>query len=176
MTFLPKDIVALVAAEKLLTFRPQWDDKSDRRNFVITTPLSVDGVIVGGFELRVKVSKAHIDRDGFMQLEFSKGREREELARIQWRPFENHANKAWGPPGYELKRFLGESHYHTFEHNFIAEQCRMRTGNLPAALPIDPDSASLSDFIAFCGKCFRIKNINILRPPETSVDMFWVRL
>jgi hypothetical protein len=176
MTFLPSDIVGLVNAPKLLLSRPQWDDKSDPRNFVFTVPLSVDGIVVGGFELRARVSKQHVDKDAFMQLEYTKGaRDRLELVRLQWRPFETHTNKAWGPPGCELQSFNRQSHHHTFSDNYIPEEKRMRGKSLPAAIAIDPDPQTLSDFVAFSGQCLRISNIHLVEVPEASVDMFWVQ-
>jgi hypothetical protein len=114
-----------------------------------------------------------------MQLEFAipgQDRSRVELARCQWRPFETHRNKEWGPPGHELATFDGTSHYHTFEHNFLPQENRLRGRSLPAAVPIDPEPATLSDFVAFCGETFRISNINLVELPGASLDMFWVRL
>lgn len=172
---LPKDIAELVVAEKRLVARPKWDSQSDPRYFVFTAPLLVENVIIGGFELRAKVSRQHLDRDALMQLEFARsGRERIGLVRCQWRPFETHTNKNWGPAGYELRRFDGESHHHTFEHNYLPDDRRMRAGSLPAAIPIHPEPTSLSGFVAFCGECFKISNINLLEMPDVKADLFWV--
>ena len=173
---LPDNIRELMGSEKRLAFRPKWDSDSDPRYFVLTVPVAVDNVIVGGFELRAKVSKRHLDRDALMQLEFRwSGRERIELARCQWRPFETHTNKNWGPPGHELRTFYEESHHHSFEHNYLPQERRMRAGgSLPAALPIYPDPTTLSGFVAFCGECFKINNINLLEMPGMTADMFWV--
>ena len=175
MAALPKNIIDMVQAEKELPFRPKWDDISDPRFFVFTAPLKTDNLIIGGFELRAKVSKKHVDRDALMQLEFTKARrERVELWRCQWRPFETHQNKNWGPPGYKLARFESLSHHHPFLENFIESENRMRGGSLPGAVPIYPDPENLSEFIAFCGKCFRIKNMEFVDLPSMSADMFWV--
>lgn len=165
----------MVASDKILLNRPKWDYASDRRYVVFTAPLKLIDWDVLGFELRAKVSKSHIDRDALMQLEFAKsGRDRIPLARCQWRPFETHRNKKWGPAGYELRSYYRESHYHTFEDNYLSTERRMRTGSLPGAVPVIPDPSTLSDFIAFCGKCFSLKNANIISLPELMADMFWV--
>ena len=109
-----------------------------------------------------------------MQLEFSlTGRQRIELWRCQWRPFETHTNKAWGPDGYELARFRQRSHHHPFHENWMITEKRLRAGSLPAALPIDPDPSTLSKFIAFCGQEFRIRNIELVSLPQATPDFFW---
>lgn len=174
MSDLPSNIAELVDAQKSLPFRPKWDDASDPRRWVFTVPLQVGEVIIGGFELRCRVSKQFIDRDALMQLEFARSqRDRIELWRCQWRPFETHTNKKWGPPGFELQQFISQSHHHPFAENYLPAENRMRPGSLPAALPIIPDPRGLSDFIAFCGECFRITNMQIVELPQATDDLFW---
>jgi hypothetical protein len=127
-----------------------------------------------GFRPCCKVSKQLIDRDAFMQLEFAKtGRDRSELWRCQWRPFETHTNKNCGPPGFEMARFDRQSHHHPFSENFMPSERRMKGRSLPIALPIDPDPKGFSEFVAFCGECFKIKNINLVVPPHLTGDLFW---
>lgn len=175
MSILPPNIDELIEAEKSFATRPRWDDQSDPRYLVFLAPLSIGETIIGGFELRAKVSKQFVDRDAFMQLEFAiSGRQREELWRCQWRLFETHQNKAWGPPGFELAKFVRESHHHSFWHNWVPDERRMRGGSLPAALPILPDPTTFSGFLDFCKICFKIKNMNWIEPPQ-SPDMFWRR-
>jgi hypothetical protein len=173
MSVLPPNIDELIDAEKSFSVRPRWDDQSDPRYFTFLAPLSTGEETIGGFEVRAKVSKEFVNRDAFMQLEFATtGRSREELWRCQWRPFETHTNKAWGPPGFVLARFVNESHHHPFWENWIAAERRMRGGSLPAALPLMPDPATLSGFLDFCGNCFRIKNMNLVELPG-GPDLFW---
>jgi len=175
MPSLPPEIGRFVAADKELLTRPTWDEQSDSRYYVFTAPLRVEGITIGGLELRAKVSKQFVDRAALMQLEFAlSGRERVPLWRCQWRPFETHTNRNWGPPGYELSCFDRASHHHPFSENYVTEKNCMREGSLPAALPIDPDPTTLSGFIAFCGTSFRITNMRLVAVPERSVDMFWV--
>ena len=175
MAVLPANIVDLMEAEKRLSFRPQWDADSDPRSFVLTAPLTIAEETVGGFELRARVSKQFIDRDAMMQLEFAtSGRSRVELYRCEWRPFGVHTNKAWGPPGFEFARFHQQSHSHQFDDNWVDAEQRMRAGaSLPGARPINPDLKTLSEFVAFCGGCFRIGNIDLLEIPQRNADLFW---
>jgi hypothetical protein len=175
MSTLPANISDLMKAEKKLLFRPQWDDVSDPRYVVFTVPLDGSGLSVGRFELRAKVSKQFVDRDALMQLEFARtARDRVGLARCQWRPFETHINKAWGPEGFALKTFDRDSHHHPFGFNYLPNEGRMRRGNLPAAVPINPDPATLSEFFVFCGQCFNIENIKLVSLPSRTPDLFWV--
>jgi len=175
MAILPNNIVDLIRAEKRLDFRPQWDSSSDPRNFVLTTPLTINEETVGGFELRARVSKQFVNRDAMLQLEFAAtARSRIELYRCEWRPFGVHTNKAWGPPGFELASFRQQSHEHSFNDNWVESEERMRTGgSLPGARPINPDPTTLSEFVAFCGRCFRITNIDLLEIPQRNADFFW---
>lgn len=170
---LPQNIETLVNSEKRLDLRPEWDAANDPRYFVFTVPLVIGEAIIGGFQLRAKVSKEFVDRDALMQLEFSVARRHQALWRIQWRPLETHTNKGWGPKGYEYMRFDGTSHQHMFIDNWIPSEHRTRAKNLPGARPIEPDPGTLSEFIAFSGKCFRIKDVDLINLPPSTADMFW---
>jgi hypothetical protein len=173
MATLPADIAVLVMAAKLLASRPKWNEDSNPRYLEFVSPMIADGVIAGGFELRAKVSKHHVDRDAMFQLEYAPtGRARIELWRCCWRPFHTHTNKAWGPEGYALQK-LRISHHHPFLDNWIEREERMRAGSLPGARPIDPEPSTLSEFIAFCGECFRINNMQMVEVPQRNADLFW---
>lgn len=174
MSHVPASIAELVAAPKALPFRPTWDAEADPHYLTLLSPLVSDDRAVGGFELRAKVSKRFVDRDAVLQLEFAPAaRKRVELSRCCWRPTNTHTNKAWGPSGFEFARFVKESHQHLFEDNWLPHELRMRNGSLPGARPISPDPSTLSDFIAFCGECFKINNIGMIEIPERSPDFFW---
>lgn len=166
--------VCYIIPEKSIGRVPEWDDQSNPNYYVITPALTVTGgVSLGGLGLRVKVAKRFVDRDALVQLEYAPTARRSiPLWRLQWRPFETHQNKSWGPPGYELAPVRG-THEHRFDHNYFEAESRMRGTNLPAAVPIAPDFSVLSDFIAFCGKRLRIADMHRIRPPGMPPDMFW---
>jgi hypothetical protein len=175
MGALPENISDLVFGDKRLAVRPKWNLDSDPRAFEFVAPLVSDGVGVGGFEVRARVSKQHVARDAMMQLEFAPtARKRVELWRCCWKPFHTHTNKAWGPDGLAFARFEKVSHHHPFADNWVSAGKRMRGGSLPAARLINPDPTTLSEFIAFCGECFRIKNIELIEVPLRNADLFWV--
>lgn len=174
MAVLPDHIDTLVFGEKQLAFRPRWNPDSNPRFLEFTTPLTSGGVGVGGFELRAHVSKEHVSRDAMMQLEYAPaGQKRVELWRCCWKPIHVHTNRRWGPPGLEFARFEKVNHHHAFADNWVEADGRMRSGSLPAARLINPDPPTLSEFIAFCGECFRISNIDLIEVPSRNVDMFW---
>jgi len=175
MSPLPKNIADLIAAPKELPFRPKWNAQNDSRNFTLSMPLSVGEATLGGFELRGRISKLVVDRGAMLQLMWSTSpRSGVPLWRCQWRPFETHTNPFWGPPGLEGLEFISESHHHSFEDNFLSDERQMRAGNLPAARRISPDPSTLSEFLAFCGECFKINNIEHLDIPQVSPDFFWM--
>lgn len=173
MSLLPTDIVELVEAEKSLGARPKWDNQSDPRYAVFTHPLTFGGITIGGFQLRMKVSKRWVDRDAMMQLEFAPAGKRteEKLWRLDWKPLHTHDNK--GNPKELAFATLIDSHQHSFADNFLENERRMRAGNLPAARPFPNNPNALSDFVAFGGKLFRIKDIERIELPQFSPDMFW---
>lgn len=174
MAALPQNIADLVFGPKRLPVRPKWNPDSNPRFFEFVSPLVSDGVAVGGFELRARVSKEHVGRDAMMQLEYAPAaQKRIELWRCCWKPFHNHTNRAWGPPGFALARLDKASHHHAFADNWVQGEARMRGGSLPAARLINPDPSTLSDFIAFCGDCFKINNISLIEVPSRNADLFW---
>lgn len=175
MSDLPENISELVEAPKSLLRTPIWDTKSDDRYYVLTAPLVLIGDDTSGFQIRAKTSKRHVNRDALCQLEFAlAARKVTPLWRCEWKPFSGHTNRAWGPPGYELAVING-THEHPFHENWNAVEARMRSPNLPAALPVAEEIRSLSGFLAFCGERFKINNIDRIEPPLISPDLFWTQ-
>lgn len=175
MANLPRDIVDLVYSDKRIAITPKWDEASDSRYLQFTVPLQFGEVTIGGFDLRVKLSKHHIDRDCLAQLEYAPEgrRSAEPLWRIEWRPFSVHSNPGWGPPGFEFDTYEQRSHNHRFEDNYMRSEHRIRSGNLPGAIPVEPDPGTISEFLAFCGGEFRISDMERVQLPVQTHDMFW---
>lgn len=173
MSNLPDDIVKLIEIDKSLGMSPNWDDQSDPRYTVFTVPLTCGLVTVGGFKLRVKVSKRWVNKDALMQLEFSAAGKRStvNLWRLDWKPIHVHTNSGV-PPSGPFDTFT-DSHQHPFAENFIASETRMRTGNLPAVTPFPNNPNTLSDFLVLGGKLFRINDIYRIVLPSTGTDLFW---
>lgn len=173
MVKLPAEIVGLIDAEKSLGAKPNWDDKSDPKYIVFAYPLTIDGMVTGGFQLRFKISKTWVDRDAVAQLEYRPAGKRSALPlwRIEWRPISPHTN-AGMPDDLKFTTIEG-THHHPFLENYLPADQRMREGNLPAARPIDNDLNTLSDFLACVGKIFRIRDVELVEIPTISADWLW---
>lgn len=138
---LPPDIADIVEAEKTLGITPEWDGKSNPRFLQILAPLTKDLLTIGGFELRLKISKQFVARDALAQLEFcfSGRRSAVPLWRIDWRPFHFHGNDGV-PPDCPYETFDAESHEHGFSDNYLTPRaahegreppCREAGGTAP---------------------------------------------
>lgn len=176
MAGLPINIAALIDSEKTIDIDHGWDSKPNDKYLTILAPLAVSEVTIGGFDLRLKISKTFVARDAFGQLEYALHGRRTAVGlwRLEWRPFSIHDNGAF-PPEFAWASFAQVSHEHRFEDNYIPNEHRMRAGNLPAVRGLTPDPGTLSDFLALCGERFRIKDIARLRVPSVTPDLFWVK-
>lgn len=173
MTALPTDIVTLIESEKILGHRPRWDGDALRRYFRFVVPLTVGNITTGGFELRVYMSKNWPDRDAMAQLEFAPAGRRSatELWRLDWKRHP-HTNKE-RPKEFAFQHFTG-SHEHTFADNYVPSENRMIiSASLPAARPFPWEPSTASEFLAFCGERFKIKDIRLVTLPPVTADLFW---
>lgn len=162
----------LAYAEKSLNSAPVWDDKINNQYFQFCAPLSVDGTFPEGLQLRATALKVHFDRGVLFQLEIDPpGYKARQIARVEWRPIKGHRNRPIGPPELHFMEISG-THYHPFDLNFLEDENRMRSGNLPVARPIEPDFQSFKELIDFVGLEFRINNMELVQPPEWEADLF----
>lgn len=141
-------------------------DPSDRAmSFLV--PLDVDGVTIEGLYLRGRCYEQSIDRDVLFQLELSPSdtRTRIPLMRAEWRPRSpQHKNPD--------KVIIYGSHFHTFDANWLEQEQRMRTGNLPFAVEIQPEISDFSKLLDFTGKKFRISNMSAVPVPGWTMTLF----
>jgi hypothetical protein len=174
MAKLPADLLNLVQTDKYLGRRPNWDEVSDPRYSKFIAPLTIHGSYLSGMELQVHVSKQWAHRDAMAQLEFAPTGRRSAIPlwRIDWRRFHSHVNKG-KPADCPFQTFEG-THQHPFEDNYLPYDGRMLTGNLPAARGFESDPNTLSEFLAVCGKIFKISDMNLINLPSINGDLFWV--
>lgn len=174
MPTLPRDIATLICADKELAFVPKRWDEADKNYFEVLVPLTAGEVTIGGFFVRVKISRGHLSRDAMAQLEFGQTRRTSEpLWRLDWKPLHRHDNKGDGAPGYEWGEYDRVSHDHNFWDNFVPQRMEMRRTNLPRARPFDIEPGTVSDFLDFSGKCFRINNLSAIALPTATIDLYW---
>jgi hypothetical protein len=164
------DIKSFLLAQKSIPAQPDWViGDSDR--FALSTPLDVDGVTMPEFLLRGAAMVRRADVDVVLQLErhpfWGSGGP---ICRMEWNPLRGHTNKGCGPKSLQFKEMKG-SHYHPFELNWEHSEKEVRRGNLPIAMPIDPEPENFRQFLALAGKEFRIKNIQSIGVPEWQPDL-----
>jgi hypothetical protein len=153
----------LYRAEKRAVMTDWVEDEAGRLR--LTLALEIDGAVVEALFLRARVFRGRVDRDVMFQLEYRPpfGPD-EQLCRIEWRPTTAHRNHGKGPEAYRFKDIAG-SHYHSFKENWLEDQGRMRGGNLPIAVPLEPDPSDFGQLVALVSKEFRIMNLGDLPMP-----------
>ncbi len=128
-------------------------------------PLDVDGVTLEGFRLQAKAMLRQPDRHVVMQLEHLPHTDKGgAICRLEWRPFNGHNNKGIGPTHLRFKEIL-TSHHHPFDLNWSECEKSVRRGQLPLAVPLDPDPPNYREFLALVGREFRIDNIQCIEVP-----------
>ena len=151
------------AAAKLLT-AADWVDRGGGRVSLVAA-LEIGGATIEGLFLRATARRALADREVMFQVEYrpSFGAE-EQLCRINWRPIRPHHNHGRGPEEHRFREIAG-SHHHSFEANWVADENRMRSGNLPIAIPVSPDPSDFRQLVALVTKEFRINNLGGISVP-----------
>ncbi|GEM_PF-4655246 len=87
------------------------------------------------------------------------------LARLDWKSWKNqHRNKR--RKGWPLRgKLCGETHYHAFELNYVADKEKMRPGDLPVADDIDGELQTFESLRAMAGFLLGINNIELVKRP-----------
>ena len=88
------------------------------------------------------------------------------LARVCWRSLLGGHTNQRGHRTFGLPSRLSPTHFHSFDLNWLPNQNRMRGGNLPLAMDIEPALESFEDVRTYVGNVFRISNIDIVSPPD----------
>lgn len=164
------DLPALVAAEKSMSSTMDWVERGpDSLEF--TVPLEIDDVVIQGLMFRGRTRKSLMDREVVFQLEFH----RQEIVggsicRIEWKPLNIHNNKGLGPQKF---RYIQQkySHHHRFDLNWERSQEAVLKGDLPIAIPLDPDPPNYRELLAVVGKEFRINKIQSVTVPPWAPAM-----
>ncbi len=76
----------------------------------------------------------------------------------------SHNNKGVGPLAWRFKE-IRCSHYHCFNLNWAHSERAVRRGQLPIAIPIEPDPPYFREFLALVGKVYKIRNIQRISEP-----------
>ena len=111
------------------------------------------------------------DRAVMIQLEYNppKGKN-ERLIRIEWRPLTSHTNNNRAPEPYRLM-IIHTSHIHRFEYNYYEAGNRMIRGNLPHAVPLEPDPADFKELLEVGAKELKIADLSGVTTPPWQARM-----
>lgn len=160
----------LAEAEKTVDHFPGWsrpDEEDGYSHFL--APLAIDGVTEAGLFLQGGAFPSVPDRHVTFEIVVytAGGTRRTKLMRVDWRSLTGgHTNRSrYGCPP-ECPRRVTDTHFHSFDTNWIDAEARMRGRKLPCAEEIVEELQSFEDLRKFVGKHFRINNIDIVPPPE----------
>jgi hypothetical protein len=158
----------LVNSWKDIPSFPGWGlPDPDDRSMSFAAPLDIGGVTIAHFWLRGRCIEDQPDREVTFQLEVGNAgiRTRAPLIRVDWRPLSGGHGNTKGPPGIIGTTIKG-THFHPFELNWLEDEQRMRTSNLPLAEGITEPLQSFSELLDFIKIRFRINGIERILPPE----------
>lgn len=167
---------SLVDAWKTIPIAPKWTDPDPADGYTrIYAPLDIEGVTEAGLVLTVGAYATYPERHVTFELcVLDAADRRTRLIRLDWRSLRGghtnkRRNKCDGPWG---RRRVPATHLHAFELNYLPDEQRMKKGKLPCAEPTSEELSSFEDVRKFVGSCFKIKNIEIVPPPDWIYDLF----
>lgn len=169
------DLREMLESSKTLPVRPAWE-VPDSTWFCLNAPLDLaSGETVQGLELRAGACQSLPDRSvRFMLQHYPAKGQCVGLVRIEWRPLSAHTNPANCAPHLSMQRIVG-SHIHGFEMNWLPNEDRLRSGNLPVAEALSVDPLSFDELLVIVGKEFRISGLEKIEPPPwRGADLFGI--
>ena len=162
-----------LADKKIISPQP-WVE-FNRGKLQLVHALDIEGVTIEGLLLRIIAFADFPEEAVTVQLEYSQaGRRDSAVDRINWRPLHTHENGNKGPAEYRLITIEG-THRHSFEHNWLTAEARLRKSNLPVAVPLNPEPDSFEALLAFLGECFRINGLRVIEHPPWREETLFSR-
>lgn len=164
------DLPALVSADKVLAATAAWVERGPGV-LELSASLEVEGVAIEGLTLRGAARKPMQDRQVVFQLEYhAVGITGGPICRIEWRPLSAHNNRGIGPK--ELRNIVQTtSHHHRFDLNWDRSQAAILRGEIPIAVPLNPEPENFRALLAVVGKEFRIRRIQSVTVPPWEPSM-----
>lgn len=170
---MPNPYLTLVESWKDLPQSARWSepDAIDGQ-LSLFAPLTVAGVTIGNFALRVTCNAFRPDCDVMFQLEIGVHgqRTRLPLTRIDWRPLSG-GHKQPRQPGSRKREFIEGSHFHALDDNWLEAEQRMRENNLPWAQQLDPEPATYTELLDLVRIRFRINGVGDIGTPKWSAKL-----
>jgi hypothetical protein len=128
-------------------------------------PLSCEGVIEAGLDIRAIALANEPDRNLMFQIEFEpRAGVRFHLLRLEWRPLKPHQNKGIGPVEHRWGRLF--NHHHPFDENAaIGLASFLPERNLPIGVPLATEAQTFPEVLAILGQLFNIDNAGEIPAP-----------
>jgi hypothetical protein len=164
-------LAELLEAEKRIRPVPTW--RSDNGAIRWKAPLIIGGAVVEGFTLHARCLASEAGRDVSFTLDRSvTGQPSVRIDRVDWRPIHRHNNNGIGPDHLRFK-IIEESHRHNYYENLTSDG-KMRSGNLPVAIPIEEKLETFQSLVDFVAEIYKIEDLKLLMPPPWSEDLFGI--
>lgn len=155
MVFTPPEIVA---ASKALAETVVWS--VDGRYYRFDVALNVNGMGLAGLTLKGKAPIDIPNRGVAITMCWRPARARPEaFTRACWRPLGIHKPKKWRP-SWGVPQTIGGSHLHCPDGNWIEDESRVRSGNLPYATPIEPEPETFEKFVALVQNLYNVEGLS----------------
>jgi hypothetical protein len=165
----------LFKAEKAVAAFSGWSPPEPETDFMwFHAPLEINGVVEADFVLFGGCNFRLRDKNVIFELRVgAPGQKRKvPLARVEWRSVKGgHSNRRRGGNAWAGKR-VSDTHYHSFEANWVERERRMRVGNLPQAEELPEEPQSFESLRSTVGNLFRIKNIDVVSVPPWEYGLF----
>jgi hypothetical protein len=167
----------LAAADKAIAFFPGWSKPESPDGYThFLAPISINGITVADLSLSGGTYAQPPEKHVTFELLLSRPGRRQptKLMRIDWRSLKGgHTNqRRWQCPPECAGKRVGETHFHAFDLNWLADQQRMRGPKLPCARDVEEELQSFESLRAYVGKHFRINNIELVTRPPWVYDLF----
>jgi hypothetical protein len=160
----------IASAGKAIAYFPGWSKPDDEDHYsYFQAPLSIGGVTEAGLFLAGGAMIDAPDKNVSFEIVLLThgGAKRTKIMRLDWRSLRGgHTNQRRyncpdGCPGR-----TGETHFHSFQVNWMEHEQKLRGSRLPCAVNISENLQSYEQLRTYVGKHFQINNIDIVSPPE----------
>ena len=162
-------------ADKSLAQFIGWSEPESETGYCwFNAPLIIGGVVEQGLVLHCGCLKHVPDAHDTFQIQVTKPGTRRHLplARVDWRSVTGgHSNPRRSGSPVSGKR-CSSSHHHSFDLNWLEQESRMRSGDLPMANDIPQQIQTFEEVRDLVGNLFGINNISIVQPPKWEYDFF----
>jgi hypothetical protein len=158
----------LAEVEKQLRTAVRWSEPDSDGMMQFVAPLTLGEITIGGLHLRGSCYETARNRAITFQVELAAPgkRTRLPLTRLDWRPLaEPHRNRAHSDLALSRIYIFG-SHFHRFDLNWLPSAKAMRSGNLPMAVPLEPDPQTFDSLLDIARKLLKISDIDRVPCPQ----------